>query len=696
MKSGRTREAAPPAGPVAVLSAGLPPHVSDISEELLLGRALIEQGHLGTAQRVLVRLCQQHPDNAEAFGGLGDALRRKGDQLRARIIGEYAEDLRASAAEGARTPSPGRAARVSKIPAAPQAARMPPPAPVASRAELVTPRVELLAPQAAMSTPHPAPAAPSVGAASALTMPSPGAPAASSGGHSTQDGSAGRPQASAKPAAKSGKGKYLVAATVLVLFAGLGILGYRAHKPSQQRRGFSPRNELDSSLASGSFDRLMRARDRARTALAGPAPDADALLSLALADAFAALDHGVPGAKNVEEALRRLPPGDRPNPQRLALVETVRALLALAAGDRETAKQHVDVGLAWAAAKPPPALLLASARVRSLAGDTTGAGKDLDLAIQSAPDFAPVVADWAAQRLDSGDAIAARRVTREFLAKNKAASRVHLVAAEAERALGESGWSKHVELACRGEGRASRALRAACSLASALDARLDGERSAAVRKARAAGQASDDPRVLADSALVLASLGEIDAADEVLARARKLADDRATGLAWADLAVRLGRGEADPRVPSAVRPAQPERHLVALRAVYLRGGGAALAGVINTLPAGLREIDADLRTFVELGREGGPSPSDRTALERRADRGSPVAAFVLGVLAAREGDHRQAAKRLEKALAGHGDACRAALLYLSALQAQDRPPLPNRSALLALHARNAQCPIPEM
>jgi tetratricopeptide (TPR) repeat protein len=659
----------------------LPPDVSDISEELLLGRALIEQGHLGTAQRVLVKLCQQHPDNAEAFGGLGDALRRKGDELRARIIGEYAEDLRASDAAGARTPLSGAwkgAARSSKIPVAPQAERKPPPVPVASRAELVTPRVELVtprvelvAPQAALVASHPAPATRPVGAATALTMPSP------------------------KPAAKSGKGKYLAVAAAMVLLAGLGILGYRAYK-SSQHRGFSPRDELEGALSGGSFDRLMRARDRARVALAGPAPDADALLSLALADAFSALDHGVPGAKSAEEALRRLPAGDRPNPQRLALVETVRALLALAAGDRETARQHVEVGLAWAGAKPPPALLLASARVRTLAGDSGGAGKTLDMALQSAPDSALVVADWAAQRLDSGDAVAARRVTREFLARNKAASRVHLVAADAERALGESGWSKHIELACRGEGRASRSLRAACSLAAALDARLDGERSAAVRKARAAGQASDDPRVLADSALVLASLGEIDAADDVLARARKLADDTAVPLAWADLAVHLGRGQVDLRPLSAARPAQPERNLVALRAVYLKGGAAALAGVIKNVPAGQSEIDADLRTFMELGREGGVARSDRAALERRADRGSPVASFVVGVLAAREDDHKQAARRLEKALVGHGDACRAALLYLSALQAQDRPSPPNRAALLALHARNAQCPVPEM
>jgi len=292
--------------------------------------------------------------------------------------------------------------------------------------------------------------------------------------------------ASAKPAAKFGK--YAAAAAALVLLAGLGVLGYRAYKPGQ-RRGPAPREELDSALASGSFDRLMRARDRARTALAGTEPDADALVRLALVEAFLALDHGVPGAKSAEEDLRRLRPGDRPNPQRLALVEAVRALLALAAGDREIARQHMEVGLAWASAKPPPVLLFVSARVRALAGDTVGAGKDLDRARQLAPDFAPVVADWAAQRLDSGDASAARRVAREFLARNKTASRVQLVVAEAERALGENAWSKHVESACRGDNRVSRGVRAACWLASAQEARLDGE--TGHRHAQGTGRGSD-------------------------------------------------------------------------------------------------------------------------------------------------------------------------------------------------------------
>jgi hypothetical protein len=131
-----------------------------------------------------------------------------------------------------------------------------------------------------------------------------------------------------------------------------------------------------------------------------------------------------------------------------------------------------------------------------------------------------------------------------------------------------------------------------------------------------------------------------------------------------------------------------------VRAAYLKGGGPGMAALVKKVPPALADIDADLWTFMELGREDGPSR--RAALERQADRGNPIAAFVVGVLAAREDDHKQAARRLEKALAGHGDSCRAALLYLSALQAESPPGQPNRAALRTLHSRSAACPIPEM
>jgi hypothetical protein len=262
--------------------------------------------------------------------------------------------------------------------------------------------------------------------------------------------------------------------------------------------------------------------------------------------------------------------------------------------------------------------------------------------------------------------------------------------------LGETAWKKHVDIACHGDNRAARGLRAACILAAAQDARLDGERASAIRKAKAAAQGVDDARLLADAAMLLALLGEIDAADELLERARKVADGAAVPLAWAALAVRLGRGQVDGPAPPSDHPPLSERALLVLRTEYLKGGGPALAPVVKNVAAGLPELDPDLRTYMELASEGGPSKADRASLERRAERGNPVAAFVTGVLAARENDHKLAAKRLEKALSGHGDACRAGLLYLQALQAQDKPPQPNRNALRGLHDRCAACPLPEI
>jgi tetratricopeptide (TPR) repeat protein len=503
--------------------------------------------------------------------------------------------------------------------------------------------------------------------------------------------------APAIPRKKSKKGKVLAFLIFLGLLGGGGVYGYRFWQQRQpQKPSFAAGEELDGALASGSLDRMMRIRDKARTALMAPNPDPDGLVRLALVDAMLSLDYGIASAKSADETLRQLPPPDPNQPQLQAMAAAVKGALSLDAGDRLSAQQHVQAGLTKAGSKPPTILLLLSARVHSLSGDLASAGQELDRAMAAAPDFAPVVADWGLLKLDAGDPTSARRVLKEFLGKNKTATRVQLTAAEVERALGESAWKRHVDIACHGDSRAARGLRAACTLAAAQDARLDGERASAIRKAKAAAQGVDDIRILSDAAMVLALLGEIDSADELLERARKVAEPTAPPLAWASLAVRLGRGQVDGPAPPSDHPPLPERALLTLRAEYLKGGGPAMAKVVKNVAAGLPELDSDLRTYMELASEGELSKTDRVNLERRADRGNPVAAFVLGVLAARDNDHKVAVKRLEKAMSGHGDACRAALLYLQAVQAQDKPPQPNRNALRALRERCAACPLPEM
>jgi tetratricopeptide (TPR) repeat protein len=313
-----------------------------------------------------------------------------------------------------------------------------------------------------------------------------------------------------------------------------------------------------------------------------------------------------------------------------------------------------------------------------------------------APDSAPVVVDWAISRLDGGDPVAARRALVTLVARNQEHSLALLVLADAERALGEPAWSKTLEGACRNDAKISQRVRALCSVEAATLARIEGDRAGAARKARAVAQTTDDAQVLAQAALVLALLGDIDGAANVLEHAGKTADPSGVALEWADLSIRLGRGEHVAPAPVFDHPAGPERDLVALRAAYVRSGGLGVAELLKQLPPGIQDIDWDIRAFAALARDDMPPKAEVVALERRADRGAPAVSYVLGLLAMRDKDFKTAARRLEKALSLQGDACQAAGLYLDAVNNAGRGVTLNKAALRNLHARNAKCPLPEM
>jgi uncharacterized protein HemY len=239
-------------------------------------------------------------------------------------------------------------------------------------------------------------------------------------------------------------------------------------------------------------------------------------------------------------------------------------------------------------------------------------------------------------------------------------------------------------------------VRAQCAVGSAAQSRLEGDRGGALRKARAAAQTTEDPEALAQLALLLALMGEVDGADALLGRAAKAADPAALALRWADLAIRLGRGEKGESLPIVENPAGPERDLVALRAAYARGGSVALAATLKALPPGIADIDSEVRTFAKLEREGAMPKTEIAVLEKRAERWNPVASYVLGLFAMHDKSYKLAARRLETALAWHGDACQAALVYLEAVKRAGRPVQANKAALRALHARNAKCPLPDL
>jgi tetratricopeptide (TPR) repeat protein len=645
---------------------------ADNIEEVELGRALLSQGHLETAQKVLLKVCQEQPDLAQAFRVLAEILDRRGDGRRARTLAEYADELegrRTSEIRGTGDDVPSEAEARQDRPASPAAGA--PPAVAKIHERLVAP--------------------PSMGTAAEgpLTLPSLQSqnPAASS-----------RASAPALPVASAPRARGRVLPVLLSLLAMIAVaatvVGYTLYVRGKQSRP-SAREELDRALASGSLEGLMRARELARIHVQSRTPDADALVRLALVNALLVADYAVDADKEAEDALKRAEGTPTPSPERDALAATVRALLALAAGDRTLAKEQAQLAVAANGAEAPAFALLASARVRSLAGDAEGAAKDLDRALGIAPDLLPVAVDWAASRIDGGDAVVARRTLLAMLGKSPDNSRARLMLADAERALGEADWTKRLDTACASDSKISRAVRAACATESALQARLDGDRAGALRKAKAIAQTTDDPRLLGQLSLLVALLGEIDAADEILQRVGKRADFAMVPLQWAGFAIRLGRSESVQATPLLEHAAGPERHLVALRAAYARSGKDGLATLLKGLPPGILDIDWDVRAFAVLAHESAPSKPELAALEKKGEKGNPVAAYVLGLFALQEGDYKLAARRFERSLSWHGDGCRAATLYLDAFSHLGRGAVLNKAGLRAVRARNAKCPLPE-
>jgi hypothetical protein len=233
-------------------------------------------------------------------------------------------------------------------------------------------------------------------------------------------------------------------------------------------------------------------------------------------------------------------------------------------------------------------------------------------------------------------------------------------------------------------------LRVGCLLAASSQSRLAGEHQQAVRSARAAAaELPDEPRLLASAAMGLAVLGEIDAADEALKRAKGLARETSVPVAWADMAVKLGRRQVV--VPSHLLDTAvgPERRLVAARLILAYEGAAGLGKLLKGVPRGLVLIDPDLHALSQVAEEVS-GRSDRTDLEKRADRGDPVASYVLGRLLEHHSPNT-AARRLEKALWGHGDACEAGVIYRNLLR-QTESGAPPQRVMRELRSRNAQCP----
>jgi hypothetical protein len=467
------------------------------------------------------------------------------------------------------------------------------------------------------------------------------------------------------------------AAIVIVAF--LAAISAAVEVATRYRQGSGWRTletQMRGDLQEGSLQGLLRARIAAARILAAEPDNARVTGQLAFISAWLAHQYGLRSGREAEQALARL--GALSDREQRDL-DVTGALLALDQGQRDRALQ-----LAVATARQdssnddgddgPADLrpLLVLARIRALAGDPMGASKAAEAAIVREPHAnAPLLA-FAEARLDLGHHAPAEKSLRDVLARVPDHSRAILLlhlARQAAPAAAPEGFEALVG-ACRRDGAVSPVVAAACDLVFASTARAAGKRGAALEHALAAANRKiSEPRVLAGTALVLAQLGRVDEADRLAEVAARTAAAQLPALAWARVAITLGRGElALP--PPGLLPGCQETRLLAARAALIAGGPSALSTFLADLGPPAQTADADLRALSQL-TVSAAAAAGKTRPPAVAE--GPVAAYAQGLRARLAGDAPAAVRWLSAALDGHGDACRAAGEYLAAARLANHP-----------------------
>jgi tetratricopeptide (TPR) repeat protein len=674
-----------------VCRKGLLQHPRLVTAQVALGRALIGRGRRSEAKEVLVNAARSNPEHGEAFRWLGHLILQDGDADRARILLEYAEEL---------MPSDARVAELLV-----QAGGKPTVRSSRPRSDFEHTRIKDA--RALADRMHEDPPTAVVPAGSIdqdrtpVVEPLAGA-AADPGPLATLEAAAPQPSTPARRWPLRALALAAVAGLILTVVLAVALDRPPPSQPAADRRPRQPtvapapprpidmasvrRNLIESNLAS-----LRKVQETAKTVgLAKAEPDLAA--AVALADALLTADWGLPLAAEADEAATVAERARPPLAARTAVLESARAITAAANGRLVEARAAAERGLAASPAGSEPRF--AAGRIKFLAGELGAARVDLERSLAVAPAFGAAAADHAAVLIDAGEAASASTQLEKLVAAGASDLRFRLLLAEAARAAARPFAGDPLRQACR-ESIAIAPLKGLCSLSAAADARLAGDRSGAVRYARGAlGSAPFGPhsaRGTAQAALMLASLGEIDAANEALDRIRDHLGGSFVPRVWAEAAIALGRGE---KVSSATlsTPPSPEARLIVARMAFAQGGPSALAGTLGRLGAAAIDHDPELKIYSALAIEGRLSSRLRADLERRSTRGSAVAAYVLGRGALAAGDRRTAARRLAKALRGHGDTCEAARLLLT-IDRRYRPSSVGTESRIAraLKGRNAGC-----
>jgi tetratricopeptide (TPR) repeat protein len=411
--------------------------------------------------------------------------------------------------------------------------------------------------------------------------------------------------------------RLLLAGAGVVALAAVVVAVVVAASGGDEKATKGARDEMGRALTAGSLASLTRARDLGKKLVEAAPADGDALAALAFVDALLSREYGVPVRGDAEEAVGRARAASGGGKVRTAMLEATASLLALGAGDLAAAQGSAERAVAAAPDQGPRAPRL-------------GARQGAPRRRRRRPPR-PRAPPRAHARLRRRGHRLGRRAPRQGRRHERRASaarpggaharsrRALLLLSEAQRALADKPKGEPLAAACEAQAKQSPVVRAGCALSAASDARLAGDRPAAIKSARlAAEEAPDDARLLAGAALNLAVLGEVDIAADTLARAKRLARDTAAPVAWADLAVRLGRRQTVS--PSALleTAAGPERRLVAARVVLMQGGPSALNRSLRGAPSAVVAFDPDLRALAFLSRDG--QGAARRAQRHRAPR----------------------------------------------------------------------------
>ncbi|HEY0706292.1 MAG TPA: tetratricopeptide repeat protein, partial [Polyangia bacterium] len=684
---------------------------------VVLGRARFEQGQLREARVILEAVVLRNPAYFIAHRWLAEVLVKLGDLPAASDILVRAEALSprdTRIAELVRQvmggAPPGRAPDPKGVPVPPvDPALLPAQAAKAgAKARYQTYETSALPPETPKPSSGPNPtrttAMMASGAGQPASMP-PAVPASSPS--SSRLPAAPRPQPTRQSPSQSGSqsgptggartrttGSYAAAAAppwrrvdrslVLLALGGIAIFGLTVFAVSwalRQPRGdfFRPPEPVISTVAepvvTGAFTERfeIRAKDRRRQVPGGTEPTARSLL----AEAMLASEYGLPLDPDSEIWADELSEKAGTGPGSDELL-AARILDRLSRGDRKAAAElSLTRGLGTAEA---PVLRYAEARRLAREGDIRNALIRTDTAQNG---FLPLRLMRAELLLDQANASPAHTLVTSVLTESPGHPGAVRLLLEARAALGGAvppNERQAITQACGTDARRIPALDAACRLHGAITLRREGKRRAALRGGLDAMEVVPaEPRLLASIAQLMNNLGAVEDAQELIARAERLADRRYPPLAWAI----AGQGIARDRMtmlPDGPAPG-PEARLIAARSIFVgpppRRKSLDRLGVTEALA----QADSDLRWVADGAGARGKRAAAVLTRKAQSQYGSklpgPVASYVVGTLARLTGQQRLAETSLSRSLAGHGDACRAATLYLLSLRDRGRNPLLN-------------------